>query len=114
MPTFDQFRTSLYDSRRERLPTLPQTRGDVSFTGEWTKTSSGDQFLIADDDYKNDKLFIFGTDNNVKLLCESHTIQVDRTFQTCPNIRYQIFTIHAIKFGKMFPLIFAFLHNKTT
>ena len=78
MPTFDQIRTSLYDSRRERLPTLPQTRGDVSFTGEWTKTSSGDQFLIADDGY--------GNDNNMKLLCESHTIHVDGTFQTCPNI----------------------------
>ena len=114
MPTLDQIRTSLYDSRRERLPTLPQIRGDISFTGEWTKTSSGDQFLIADDGYGNDKLFIFGTDNNMKLLCESHKIHVDGTFQTCPNIFYQIFTIHAMKFGKMFPLIFAFLPNKTT
>ena len=59
------------------------------------RTSSGDQFLIVDDGYRNDKLFIFGTDNNMKLLCDSYTIHVNGT---CPNIFYQIFTIHAMKF----------------
>ena len=49
LPTFEQIKTSLYDSRHKRLPTLPKSRSDVQFTDEWTMTSSGKPFLLADD-----------------------------------------------------------------
>ena len=112
MPTFDQCKTSLYDSRRKRLPTIPESRRDVHFNDEWVKTPSGESFLIAEDGDGDDKLIIFGTDKNIELLCESDTIYVDGTFQTCPILFYQIFTMHAFKHGKQYPLIYAFLPNK--
>ena len=49
LPTFEQIKTSLCDSQRKRLPTLPKSRSDVQFTDEWTMTSSGKPFLLADD-----------------------------------------------------------------
>ena len=56
MPTFDQCKTSLYDSRREHLPTIPESRGDVHFNDKWVKTPSGEPFLIAEDGDEDDKL----------------------------------------------------------
>ena len=57
-------------------------------------------------------ILVFGTDKNIALLCEANTIYVDGTFQTCPKLFYQIFTFHAFKHGKQFPLVYAFLPNK--
>ncbi len=38
---------------------------------------------------------------------------VDGTFQTCPRLFYQVFTLHAFKNGRQFPLVYARLPNKT-
>ena len=38
---------------------------------------------------------------------------MDGTFQTCPRLFYQIFTIHAFKNGKQFPLVYSLLPNKS-
>ena len=67
---------------------------------------------IAEDGDGDDKVITFGTDKNIELLCESDTIYVDSTFQTCSKLFYQIFTMHAFKHGKQYPLIYAFLPNK--
>ena len=72
------------------------SRGDVHFNDEWVKTPSGESFLIAEDNDGDDKLIIFGTDKNIELLCESDAIYVDGTFQTCPKLFYQIFTMFYI------------------
>ena len=103
MPTFEQIKTSLYESRRQRLPALPTERAQVHFSGEWTKTASGESFLLAEDGSGDDKIVVFATDTNIKILCEADTIYVDGTFQTCPKLFYQIFTIHAFKQGKQHP-----------
>ncbi len=81
--------------------------------GEWAKTASGEDFLMEEDGQGQDKLIMFATEANIKLLCEAETIYVDRTFQTCPRLFYQIFTIHAFKNGKQFPLVYALLPNKS-
>ena len=41
MPTFEQIKTCLYDSRRKRLPALPTEWARVYFSREWTKMASG-------------------------------------------------------------------------
>ena len=58
----------------------------------------------------DNKIIIFGTDNNIVLLCEA---DIDGAFQTCPRLFYQSFTIHAFKHGKQHPLVYAFLLNKS-
>ena len=56
--------------------------------------------MIAEDGQGEEKIIIFATDRNVTLLCEAETIYVDGTFETCPRLFYQVFTIHAFKNGK--------------
>ena len=99
LPTIEQIKTSLYDIQRKRLPTLPKSRSDVQFTDEWTMTSSGKPFLLADDGLGDNKLIMFATDDNIAILCEADTIYIDGTFQTCPKPFYQIYSIHAFKHG---------------
>ena len=64
---------------------MPGSRTDVHFEGEWTKTASGEDFLMAEDGEGEDRLVIFATEVNIKLLCEAQTIYVDGTFQTLPQ-----------------------------
>ena len=52
-------KSSLYRNRRSRLPPMPESRANVHFDGEWTKTASGKDFLIAEDE---DRLIMFATD----------------------------------------------------
>ena len=67
LPTIEQIKTSLYDIQRKRLPTLPKSRSDVQFTDEWTMTSSGKPFLLADDGLGDNKLIMFATDDNIAI-----------------------------------------------
>ena len=70
---------------------LPKSRNEVHFEGEWTETHSGEHLLIVEDDEGADKLIIFSTVNNVQNLAEA-----DKVFMNdCPRLLYQIFTIHA-------------------
>ena len=78
-----------------------------------TKTASGEDFLMVEDGQGEDRVIMFATDTNIKLLCEAQTIYVDGTFQTCPSLFYQVFTIHAFKNGRQFPLVYALLPNKS-
>ena len=83
------------------------------FIGEWAKTASGEEFLLAEDGADVDKIIVFGTQENLKILCEVDTVYVDGTFQTCPHLFYQIFSLHGFKNGKQFPLVYALLPDKS-
>ena len=102
-----QIKSSLYEVRRKRLPALPQSRADVHF-----ETCSGENFLLAEDGEGDSKIVVFAADGNLKLLCDAETIYVDGTFSTCPHLFYQIFTFHAFRHGKQFPLVYCLLPNK--
>ena len=56
---------------------------------------------------------MFATEVNIKLYCEAQPSMLNGTFQTCPRLFYQIFTIHAFKNGRQFPLVNALLPNKS-
>ena len=95
-------KSSLYRIRRNRLPQLPKSRDEVHFEVEWIKTHALEQFLIIEDREGDHKIIIFPTSVNLSHLSESEMIYVDGTFQTCPKLFYQIFTLHSMKYGKQF------------
>ena len=91
---------------------MPRSHTEVYFENEWPESIDGKQFLLVEDgDVK--KIIIFATDDNMKLLAEAETLFVDGTFHTCPEIFYQIFTVHAFKNGQQFPLAYCLLPDKT-
>ena len=111
LPPFKSMRASLYRERRKRLPAMPQTRDQVHFEDEWAQTTNGKRFLLAEDGNEK-RIVIFATDDNLKHLAEADTVFVDGTFHTCPELFYQIFTVHAFKNGQQFPLAYCLLPDK--
>ena len=64
---------------------MPRTRADLDLSGEWCKTASGENFILANDG-DSDKIVIFGTENALQHLSEADTFFVDGTFSICPSI----------------------------
>ena len=87
LPTFPSLKSR---SRRSRLPPLPQSREDVTIEGRWQKTS-GEQFLLR----QEDDIHAFATTESLHLLAIAEAIEVDGTFEICPWLFYQVFTINA-------------------
>ena len=96
LPTFTSVKSALYRQRHKRLPSMPQLRCDVQFSGEWAETSNGNPFFLADSGEEN-KIVIFATEKNLQMLSEADTIFMDGTFHTCPQLFYQNFTVHAFR-----------------
>ena len=69
-----------------------------------------------------DRCIVLGIKSNLKFLSETISpngsvatdirIFADGTFKTCPKLFYQVYTIHSIVKGQMFPIIYALLPNK--
>ena len=69
-------KSSLYRSRRSRLPPFPQSREDVIIEGRWQKTLSGEQFLLR----QEDDIHVFATTESLHLLATAEAIYIDGTF----------------------------------
>ena len=111
MPTLTAVKLTLYRQRRRFIPALPTSRADVHFDGEWMQTTTGQPFLIAEHGMDEERL-------SSSHLGETYSrwlklsVFVDGTFQVCPRIFYQMFTIHAVVNGIHVPLVYCLLPNK--
>ena len=115
LPSFQNLKSSLYRSRLQRFPTLPQTRAEIDFRGEWTRTAREKDFLLVDTGPNDqNRLVAFATVGNLEKLCEAETIYIDGIFKASPWLFYQLFTVHAVYSGQHFPFVYALLPNKTT
>ena len=76
-------------------------------------TSTGGQFLRYDSGIGDDgRILIFASDQGLELLSNSEHWFCDGTFKVCPEIFYQVYTIHALVNGRVLPCLFALLPNK--
>ena len=102
LPTFSSIKTSLYHKRYEALPPLLRTVEDINFDGGWSKMVNGEPFMLG----SRAGVFLFSTQGNIKLIAEAATLYMDGTFQICPRLFYQVFTINSFKHGQQFPLAY--------
>lgn len=113
LPSFSKYRSALYRSRAKALPKIPHTRAELNITEEWATTVDGRNFVVADDGL-DDRLLIFGTQQNLRYLCEAETVFMDGTFQISPEMFLQLYTLHVMRMGTMVPLCFCLLHAKNS
>ena len=87
---------------------MPKTRTEIRVEGDWTKTLTGENFLVRDDGDSNKM------QENLLKLSELNTIYMDGTFSTCPSLFHQLFTIYGFVDDQQFPLvaIYGFLPTK--
>jgi len=75
------------------LPKLPKTQNDIALEGAWTETTAGETFVLNDDTNElGQRILIFSTDSNLRMLCDSNTMFGDGTFYSYPGFFYQQYT----------------------
>ena len=76
IPTFPIIKSSMYRQRRTMMPVLPQTLQDVDLQGPWSQTHDGKRFVLFSDG-DADKMVVFSTEDQLRLLQEADTIYMD-------------------------------------
>ena len=88
---------------------MPTSCSDLDLSGEWSKTVGREEFVLANDG-SDDKIVLFGTVQtveNLHRLAEAESLFVDGTFSICLLIFYQVFSIHIMKQGQTFTMVYA-------
>ena len=111
LPTLPSLKP-LYRLQCKQLLPIPTTREEVHFCGEWLKTDAGENFLLVEDDQGDNKIVIFSTVYNLKLLAQAEKIYVDGAYQICPSL-IPDFSLHALKNGRQFPSVYCLLSGKS-
>ena len=116
LPSVTTLARNIRAARQERnVPPNPQTRMEIpELPEEYQVTSGGEQFLAFDSGVGDDqRMFIFASPQGLQALGNSEHWFADGTFKVCPEVFYQVYTVHAENGGRIFPCIFALLPNKT-
>ena len=86
---------------------------DIALEGRWTQTATGNSFLLFDDNQPTMRIIAFATIENLRDLANADIFFCDGTFYTCPNLFYQIYSIHISIDDVMTPVIYAFFPGKS-
>lgn len=103
--------------RKQATPALPMTRQEIVFPEEYKVTKEGEPFLLFDSAPMEDRILIFFTVRNLRLLASSENWFGDGTyiFKTVPHFFYQLCTLHGAvhQVNSSFPLLYSLLPDKT-
>lgn len=117
MPSKEAMRLVIHRERVRHEPSLPKTLKDFIVPEEFTKIE-GEQFLIGHYIDDKDIILVFSTKQNLRLLDLSRFWIMDGTFQCCPDLFYQMYTIHGqvgqnVDTRQILPLVYGLLSSKT-
>ena len=115
LPQINNLKRTIHSQRKDNdLPPTPLRREDIPVLPErYQVTKAGEQFLIFDSGVgDNERILIFATQQGIRSLSNNSHWFMDGTFKLCPEIFYQIYTIHALNNNQVFPCVFALLPNK--
>jgi hypothetical protein len=73
-------------------------------------TQSGHNFLLYA--AQGNEILIFATHDNMRLLCNSQFVSMDGTFDSCPTLYSQIFTLHVFEDNRLIPVVYSLLPDK--
>lgn len=111
MPPLRQVSEGLYKNRRAHYPPIPADRTLLVLPPPMTQTQDGKQFLLHAE--PGNEFLLFATDANLRLLCEADIVSMDGTFDACPHLYGQLFTLHVFAGERLLPVVYCLLPNKT-
>ena len=123
----------MHRARKKAVPPVPHIvtaeQIDIHLSEEYTEITLGNtthQFVIANEIFHHRKLLIFGVHENLIYLHQTNPFDptgqtvsqpakvfADGNYHCAPGMFSQLYTIHAYIGKKLFPIIFAFLPEKT-
>lgn len=90
----------------------PSTLDEINIP-EDLKNVEGETFLLSDKSFMNERILIFGSVENLKVLGRSRVWLMDGTFKIVPTIMRQLFTIHAHINEHVVPVIYCVMSSKS-
>ena len=116
LPAAQTMRREARRIRKNSRPPLPKPTcaADVVIPRGLQITYSNEVFLFHDDQGGNNRTIIFASQNGINLLQNSRFWACDGTFKTCPEVFYQLYSIHATceYTGQVYPCVYALLTSK--
>ncbi|CAF3363228.1 unnamed protein product [Rotaria sp. Silwood2] len=112
LPSEREMNSGINKARRGITPIIPTTQL-FDIPKSYSKTLNKSEFLITDKMItRRQRILLFSTSEQLKMLFAAETIFMDGTFSTCPSMFDQVYTIHAIKYDQSFPCVFGLLPNR--
>ncbi|KAL0895896.1 hypothetical protein ABMA27_011914 [Loxostege sticticalis] len=117
LPNKNALRQVVYRARKKDFPTEPASLDEIDVPAEYRMVEK-EIFLARDVKYGNDnRLLLFCTKGNLKVLFNSQIWILDGTFKTCPDIFTQLYSIHALVgldegSKKIVPVVYCLLTDK--
>ncbi|CAF4979696.1 unnamed protein product, partial [Rotaria socialis] len=104
--------SAINKARRAVTPIIPTTQL-FDIPDPFARTLRDNSFLIIDKLIaRRQRMILFASDEQLKMLFSAETILMDGTFSSCPKIFDQVYTIHSIKYEQSFPCVFGLLPNR--
>ncbi|CAF4680546.1 unnamed protein product, partial [Rotaria socialis] len=104
--------SAINKARRVVTPIIPTTQL-FDIPDPFARTLRDNSFLIIDKLIaRRQRMILFASDEQLKMLFSAETILMDGMFSSCPKIFDQVYTIHSIKYEQSFPCVFGLLPNR--
>lgn len=115
LPKVDNMKRTIRNIRtkHDAAPAIPGNRRELVIPDNYKITKNGADFLLFDSGPTDDRILIFSTRRNLRLLAQSMHWYVDGTFKTVPHLFCQLYTIHGLQYNNAIPLVYALLPDKT-
>lgn len=98
LPTLSQLGRTVNRVRNSENIKIPRNVKRIELSEKYTATKRGDNFLLHENGSEDDRLLIFGTKDNLRVLKNCSTIHCDGTFYVSPPGFDQLYTVHGNEF----------------
>jgi hypothetical protein len=95
-----------------QAPAVPLSLVELIIPDRYSKTRTGEDFLLFDSGSSVDRILIFSTRKNLQLLAQSRHWYSDGTFKVVPPLFDQLYTIHGVKYNNVIPSVFILMPNR--
>ena len=116
LPSLETLCKNVHHSRQDRnMPPTPSHRENIpGLPPAYRSKTNEDPFLVYDSGVGDEQwIFVFASQDALQFLADSEHWYADSTFRVCPEIFFQLCTMHGQRDGRIFPCVFSLLSKKT-
>jgi hypothetical protein len=97
---------------RQGSSQAPSSLVELIIPDLYSKTKTGEDFLLFDSGSSVDRILIFSTRKNLQLLAQCRHWYCNGTFEVVPPLFEQLYTIHGVKHNNVIPSVFILMPNR--
>ena len=94
----------------------PPNPNSINFelTAPHNRTDDNRQFVVMDETEGQERIVVFASNLQLKIMVQSEFIHMDGTFKACPELFAQLYIMQGYYRGECFPVCFVLMTNRTS